>query len=135
MQTFLPYSNFLGSVGCLDAQRLNRQRVEAHLIINALKGESKQFESDPCVMMWVGYVPALTQYMRLCVIEWINRGFKNTMEIPSENWDFKNPPWLGDRRLHDSHKSNLLKKAPAHYSIYNWRVQADLPYFWPGSGI
>ena len=132
MQTFVPYSDFMGSVGCLDSKRLGKQRVEAFQIINALNGKSKGWVSHPATVMWTGCVPALTQYMRCCIIEWINRGFKNTMQIPEENWDFQNPWWIGDMRVHLSHRSNLLRKEPDHYTPFGWKVPNDMPYFWPG---
>jgi hypothetical protein len=65
------------------------------------------------------------------VEEWINRGFKNTMkfyEIPSS---IVLPHWLGDERIHASHRSNLIRKDPAHYSQFNWSESADIPYYWP----
>jgi hypothetical protein len=41
------------------------------------------------------------------------------------------PPWWGDERLHASHRSNLLRKDPAHYGRFGWAEPPDLPYFWP----
>ena len=41
------------------------------------------------------------------------------------------PPWLGDSRFHDSHKSNLFRKDPEYYSVFGEEVPHDLPYFWP----
>ena len=41
------------------------------------------------------------------------------------------PWWMGDPRLHDSHKSNLLRKYPEYYRQFGWDVPEDLPYFWP----
>jgi hypothetical protein len=41
------------------------------------------------------------------------------------------PPWLGDERLHASHRSNLLRKDPEHYGQFEWTEPDDLPYWWP----
>jgi hypothetical protein len=41
------------------------------------------------------------------------------------------PPWIGDERLHDSHKSNLLRKMPEYYAPIFGEVGPDMPYFWP----
>jgi hypothetical protein len=33
--------------------------------------------------------------------------------------------------LHDSHRSNLLRKDPQWYGQFGWTVPDDLPYVWP----
>ena len=79
MQTFLPYSSFIKSVRCLDRQRLGKQRVEALQILNALNGKSKGWTNHPATKMWRGYEEALCLYKDLCIQEWMERGYKNTM--------------------------------------------------------
>ena len=44
------------------------------------------------------------------------------------------PPWLGDERVHASHRSNLLRKDKDFYSKYNWSESNDMPYYWAGFG-
>ena len=39
------------------------------------------------------------------------------------------PWWLGNEDFHRSHQSNLLRKDPVHYAIFD--VPDDLPYLWP----
>ena len=41
------------------------------------------------------------------------------------------PSWLGDDRLHKSHRSKLLGKDPEYYGKYFRDVPPDLDYFWP----
>jgi hypothetical protein len=41
------------------------------------------------------------------------------------------PPWLGCDEFHSSHRSNLLRKLPEHYSQFGWSEPNDLPYVWP----
>jgi hypothetical protein len=40
------------------------------------------------------------------------------------------PDWWGDKKFHDSHKSNLLKKDFDFYSQYRWSVDPTNPYVW-----
>ena len=142
MQTFLPYASLVDSVNCLDNKRLGKQRVEALQIINVLEGRSKGWANHPAVKMWVGYTEALHLYKDLCITEWIDRGFKNTMpftyygqfdwvdcedtEEPSKIM----PPWFGGL-IHRTHRSNLLRKDPVYYGQFNWTEAHDRPYFWP----
>lgn len=134
MQTFLPYSDFELSARCLDRQRLGKQRVECAQIIRALVNPSAGWRNHPAVMQWFGFEVALLHYMRAAIDEWIRRGYANSIEVP---WHVagrrprRDPPWLGDERFHASHRSNLLRKDPAHYSQFNWTEPPDMSYWWP----
>ena len=37
----------------------------------------------------------------------------------------------GFRAFHLAHRSNLLRKDPAFYAQYGWRIRRDRPYLWP----
>jgi hypothetical protein len=137
MQTFLPYPDIKKSLQVLDNKRLGKQRVEAYQIISAITGRKKLdgtpykgWLNHPCSVMWKNYVPALKHYMNLCIEEWESRGFKNTMKKEDIDETFEYPFWFGDKKFHDSHKSNLLKKEPEFYSKYNWNVNSNDPYIW-----
>ncbi|MCS3924956.1 hypothetical protein J2T59_002050 [Methanosalsum natronophilum] len=82
--------------------------------------------------MWVNYEEALKLYYDTILFEWIKRGFRNNMSIYiiSSN-HLKFPPWLGEKKFHNSHRSNLLRKDYEFYSRYNWNISSDLEYFWP----
>ena len=41
------------------------------------------------------------------------------------------PEWIGDDRVHASHRSNLLRKDFSFYSKFGWSESSDMPYFWP----
>lgn len=138
MQTFLPYSDFIESMKVLDSKRLGKQRVEAYQILNVLlerpRKDGKPYKgwvNHPCVRMWRGYEDALKVYINVCIDEWKERGFKNTMnyEIPSTN-DVIFPEWLGKYELHSSHRSNLLRKDKEYYSKFGWLETDDIEYFW-----
>jgi hypothetical protein len=131
MQTFLPYVSFTMSAQCLDRQRLSKQRVEGMQILNTLSGKSVGWRHHPAAKMWRGYEDALGQYVNAMIIEWIGRGYKNTMVLYPVGIEYVVPPWLGDDGFHRSHQSNLLRKDPTYYGQYGWAVDADLPYVWP----
>ena len=131
MQTFLPYPDLYKSVECLDNRRLGKQRVEAFQILKALRGETKGWVNHPATRMWEGYEPTLRMYLRACIKEWIKRGFNNTMEIPEIEELHDLPWWLGDNRLHSSHRANLLRKDPMHYGRFGWDEDPCDPYWWP----
>lgn len=140
MQTFLPYFDFKQSAECLDWRRLGKQRVEAFQIIKTInrkiskdyKGETFPWCNHPAVLMWVGFVAALKLYYNSVVKEWMRRGCQNNMKLYSVNMsELVMPNWLGDENFHNSHKSNLLRKDPAWYRVYNWNVPNNLPYIWP----
>lgn len=92
--------------------------------------------NHPCIKMWKGFTDALEHYMNLCIQEWERRKFKNNMLMCIGKLRYPKrvrimPPWFGNRDFHDSHKSNLLRKMPEHYSKFGWQVSNNLPYIWP----
>ena len=69
--------------------------------------------------------------MNYSITEWVERGFKNTMEL--ENLSDEKiviPPFIGNEKFHSSHRANLLKKEPDFYSKYNWTENPEDPYVW-----
>lgn len=131
MQTFLPYKNFVKSAECLDYRRLGKQRVEAFQILNALDGKSKGWVNHPATRMWRGYEDALKLYHNVCIEEWVKRGYKNTMQLKDVPEDLEMPWWLGDEKLHASHRSKLLEKDFDYYSVFNWLEKPGMAYWWP----
>lgn len=135
MQTFLPYSDFKISAACLDNKRLGKQRVETLQILNVLLGKSDGWKNHPAVKMWKGHEYQLCQYGIVCCDRWIKLGFKDTcrskiIDLLYYCEDTGMPKWMGDNRLHSSHRSNLMRKDPVFYS-YGWFESNDIPYFWP----
>jgi len=134
MQTFLPYPSFEESAAHLDNKRLGKQRVEALQILRALqRGPGAGWYNHPAVQMWKGHELALMLYHDAVIDEWKRRGFRNYMASLTKQQKEKAtmPPWLGDERFHASHRSNLLRKLPKHYSAFGWKETDDLPYYWP----
>lgn len=130
VQTFLPYPDFQKTAKVLDYKRLGKQRSEALTIIRALT-DGNGWENHPAVKMWKGYTQSLKKYHNTIIKEWTNRGYKNNMKLLKTKTPITHPPWLGDKKLHNSHKSNLLRKNPKHYKQYGWKVPKNLDYYWP----
>ena len=151
MQTFLPYRDFAECAACLDNKRLGKQRVEAKQILIALGVGVGQHEgtptsrwrSHPAVKMWRGYERALAKYSIEICHEWRRRGFKDSL-LPQFRslmarinfgtevlpiWE--RPRWFNSSELYSSHRSNLLRKLPEHYSAFGWTEDDSMPYFWP----
>jgi hypothetical protein len=129
MQTFLPYPSFRASARVLDYRRLGKQRVEAMQILLALKRRRGGWINHPAVRMWRGHEAALRQYQREMILEWVSRGYNNTMPIPRKDARCRMPEWLGNQAVHASHRANLKRKDPAWYARF--REDPDMPYHWP----
>jgi hypothetical protein len=81
--------------------------------------------------MWEGYQTALKMYYNCILSEWIQRGYKNTMEFfEIAEGVMETPPFIGNKCFHDSHKSNLLRKDPEYYKQFHWNVPNNLTYIW-----
>jgi len=131
MQTFLPYPDFKKSAQCLDYRRLGNQRNEAMEIYLNLTRHKTGWIHHPIVKMWEGYQTALKMYYNCILSEWINRGYKNNMQyFDVTEGVVEIPPWVGDKKFHASHRSNLLRKNPKFYLQYNWAEPPNLPYVW-----
>jgi len=151
MQVFLPYASFTKTAEVLDYRRLNKQKLEAMQIINTAEmrrlGIDKVYivkekrwratgwYNHPAVVTWENYIPALKYYCNTMILEWLRRGYKNTMKLYDFKFDhtFEFPPFLGNEKLHASHRANLLRKDYKHYSQFGWTEDPSLPYYWPNS--
>lgn len=131
MQTFLPDSNFHKAMAYLDDKRLGKQRVEALQVYRALTVEDYGWKNHPAVKMWKGYLDALAFYHNCAILEWKRRGKVNNMILLSFQSPIEYPYWLGDERLHSSHRSNLLRKDFGFYNRFGWAEPTDIPYYWP----
>ena len=127
MITFLPFADFVASAVCLDRARLGKQRVETRQILFALAGFTTAWVNHPAVRMWSGYEKALSNYGHAIVSQWMLRGYNASFQFALYDSP-PTPPWLGDERLHLSHRSNLFRKDPVHYAAF---ACDSLPYFWP----
>ena len=145
MQTFLPYPSFLASAHVLDRKRLGKQRVETLQILRALELPDYGWQNHPVVRMWRGRTPALVRYGLDCVRAWTARGHGDSTAVQIAEFapwvreltqdDLRRqsllPNWLGDERLHRSHRSQLVAKEPEFYRSLFPETPEGLDYFWP----
>ncbi len=148
MQTFLPYDDFDRSAEVLDVRRLGKQRVEVIQIVRALTVPTYAWKSHPAVLMWEGHEEALGAYGMAIVRRWCELGFGDTCAATiqadlatagvstirsqsrlAEAGEL--PDWLGDERLHRTHRSALIRKDPEFYRPEFPEVPDDLEYWWP----
>jgi hypothetical protein len=112
MQTFLPYEDFYEFTG--------------------------GWPNHPASKMWRGYEPALAIYALSLLKELKLRGrdypkwfdFYNEILAPIRT-QIHMPPWLGDERVHSSHRANLLRKDPVWYGKFGWVEEPREGYYWP----
>jgi hypothetical protein len=146
MQTFLPSASFQKSSKILDNKRLCKQRIEAYQILCVLLEGKKAWSTHPAVLMWKGYEGYLCEYLDAIMLEWTMRGFRNDkMEknrltlgirfLERLILSYNKPPWLGNRKFHASHRSNLLRKNKTYYKQFRWKERNNLPYIWPSKSI
>lgn len=133
MQTFLPYSCLARSVSCLDPSRLGNQVYRECLTL--IRGG---WPHHPASRMWRGYEYHLAQYALYGLEELARRGrhypeHVATFQALQVRYGLPNgrtpplPPWLGDERLHSSHRSVLLYKDYSYYSQFGWTEKAAWP--------
>ncbi|UBU13331.1 MSMEG_6728 family protein [Nonomuraea gerenzanensis] len=152
MQTFLPYPDFAATAAVLDPLRLGKQRVETLQVLRALTVPNYGWRHHPVVKMWTGYEEALVRYGLEMCRHWCSLGradtcagtmtaeltqLRGTPDIRVQNElaaAGELPPWLGDERLHLSHRSALLRKDPGFYRpVFGDEEPDDLDYVWPRS--
>jgi hypothetical protein len=146
----VPFEGFSDSAAVLDNKRLNKQLLEGRQIYNILSSgrTSGAWVNHPAVKMWRNHENSLFQYLLAMRIECDLRGIatqKNwdaITEMHNNNWHrgdtVIHPAWLGDERVHLSHRQNLYKKSPDYYAEFS-RDNAlakcsccdSCNYFWP----
>jgi hypothetical protein len=140
VNTFIISTDLQESFALLDFKRLGKQRLEAKQIINILEKIDNGcdvsgigFSSHPATLMWRGYTNALKIYFNLCVEEWINRGYKNTMDIYEVDY-YQFPQFVTFEPFILSHKAALLRKNPEYYKDLmcdDVKPYMTLGYLWP----
>lgn len=140
MQTFLPYADFIESASALDYRRLGKQRVETKQILMALTGQSTGWVNHPATKMWRGFEHLLAVYGVTMCDEWKRRGYVDNLrpyfesmleDLTADRKQRIDKPWfIGCEPFHESHRSNLLRKAPEFYGEIFSGTPSDLPYIW-----
>jgi Pyrimidine dimer DNA glycosylase len=138
VNTFLPFPDYDKTAESLDYRRLGKQRVEALQILKVNLGLTQGWKNHPAAVMWRGHEGALFKYLVAICKRWTSLGYKDTVlekateivvQADLDPESYSKPKWLGNRRFHKSHQSNLKRKDPVHYQF---NVPDDLPYVWPG---
>lgn len=139
MQTFMPEHTYIQSAKRLDNKRLGKQRIEVWQIYNSLSNPDYGWKNHPAVLMWKGYEIGLLFYGIAICFEWRRRGFKDTLlekfrlalKLDKRTNTAVYPPWMVNKKLITSHRSNLLRKNPTHYRQFWPKLTDKLPYYWP----
>lgn len=132
MQTFLPYPSFERTMRVLDPSRLGNQIYREGLTLARGK-----WPNHPASRMWQGHTYWLCQYCLTGLVELQRRGlfypehFHTFRYIASLHENTGPPKWLGNRRFHRSHQSNLIRKNPRYYRQFFPNIPDNLPYYWP----
>lgn len=133
MITFLPYEAFVDSAKVLDRLRLGKQRLETLWLLKQLNDLA--YRNYPLVKMWRNHTNLLVQYGCTICLEWMDRGYTDNLYDEIKSFETKivetKPSWLGDERLHASHRGRLLAKNPAYYVKFGWTDSPRADYFWP----
>ena len=143
MQTFLPHATFDESVRKIDPSRLGNQVWREGMTL--IRGG---WHNHPASKMWAGYEQGLALYLLHGVKEFERRGksywgrpwcieLARMIDRPIE--EIVLPPWMGDERIHSSHRSCLLAKDYKYYSRFGWTEKptppdpatGKWPYYWP----
>lgn len=115
MQIFLAYPNIPLSIECLDKKRKGKQRVEAKQVLRMINDDRRKWPQFPLVKMWSGYATCLEYYYNECILQWKEKGGKNTLLLRAfeRGFNFENieyPPWFGNEEYHASQRAALLFK-------------------------
>ena len=150
MQTFLPHRDFDKTAKHLDRKRLIKQSVENLQVLKSLAGlyTSGAWKNHPAIKMWNGHEDWLFQYNESIIKEILMRGYKNSTRVQFDQiyqdnfWgvDSDSPWWLGDERVHYSHRGRLYEKDPDNYYFYSefadyrqlgYTCCESCSYYWP----
>lgn len=139
MQTFLPLPDYLQSMRCLDKSRLGNQVWREGMTL--IRGG---WPNHPASKMWRGYEYHLGLYLLAGINALKERGkyyiniHKNILVEMAKHTNTGVPPWLGDEKIHTSHRRALLYKNRDWYSQFGWLEKPDIPnekgklnYYWP----
>lgn len=134
MQTLLPYADFSLTAKVLDNNRLSHQVINDCTKLYDCEGP---LIKHPTFLMWQGYLYAFCMYAytlacelhsRRVLIPQHGQRWVEYWEKERDNFeDISVPPWLGDERVHKSHRQNLLRKDWEHYGpIFLHDVEGDI---------
>lgn len=155
MQTFLLHENHQITARMLDYKRLGKQRLESTQLMDVLLRKAgllvdgkSGWDNHVAVGYWyrendsLNFLPALIQYTDVMIAEWINRGYKNTIDtskwkqIVAENQDkFQLNPNAGlwNEKIDliiESHRARVLQKDTNYYMAKFLEFDIPVPENW-----
>lgn len=117
---------------------------------------NKAWSNHPAALMWKENPLGLLVYQNAITKEWKSRGYKDTCwvktktlfayldmlpeDVDVNSTDFLSeeqinaiamPKWIGDEKVHASHRAALLFKAPELYLRFGWNETPEYNYVWP----
>lgn len=85
--------------------------------------------SHPALRMWYGYEDSLKIYITAHIFEWVKRGYKNTMNIPSISLDrvgkVIHPWWAIHRTNHLAILASMLRKEKERNERPWYKIMVD----------
>jgi hypothetical protein len=138
MQTFVPYGiDFCANAFCLDNKRLISQCKEAAQILSTLVNKTKPWSNHPIVRMWREYEYTLSDYGIAMTNEY-NRRFNKVHANEAYFCSYicnhkeinRDPVWLNNALLTNSHRQALVYKDKIHYAPYFPSSPPVLNYVW-----
>lgn len=156
MQVFVPFPNIYDSLDLLDKKRLVKQVIECGQILDVIlqRKTGKGWVNHPAVKMWYQYPDALKLYkntgFRMAKDKFDVKWVKTKLEDMSDGNLPQMPNWWGRSDIHESHLSNLKRKAiedidhhrfPRSWALYDSmldklgqdefsKLNQYLPYVW-----
>lgn len=136
VETFQVLQTLLG-VKLVAKDSQNNDVPEAQWFI--VQNDGKGWLNHPVVKMWKGHELELLKYQKAICNEWTSRGYKDSCLRKSEKLielyggELKEgkPSWIGKESVHESHRSNLIRKDDVHYGAIWPKLTSDLEYEWP----
>jgi len=119
--------------------KARKLRVMRHAMPRVARAQIRGWRNHPIVRAWEGYEGSLYTYGYTCAKVYFERFEKHhalTALLSKGHVHYYGsptglmPPWLGTAEIHASHRSNLLRKDPGHYSQF-WAGPDNLSYVWP----
>jgi hypothetical protein len=153
MITWLPDQNLVKSTNFLDHGHITNQAYEAATILHAIAGPGHHtgWSNLKGAAMWKGHDDGLALYLSLVIRQCRAQGIAVPQNPPYDfekdyapnlgnHWlaprlcavaDIVWPEWLGEEKVHSSHRSNLLRKKPDFYRQFGWTDDPEAEIYWP----
>ena len=126
MQVFI-IGSVIETAKCLDKRRLNKQIVECHQILDAIRGKKDGWKNHPCVLQYKNDISWLEEYTRC--LEYYKAGelmYANDCDF--EAWVLT-PTWH-TKEYYNNMKMRLYTKDNDHYSSFKDLGESYTNMYW-----